>query len=80
MGKRGHDVSANDPNESTRPPAPPPRRMASEMTLPSVVGIIGPDVTSALAAKERFVARLRSVDPTLIEAFDEFLLDYTAPR
>ncbi len=68
-----------DPYDS-RPPPPPPRRSVSEMTLPSVVGVLCPDVTSALAAKERFVAKLRSVDPALVEAFEEFLLDYSAPR
>jgi len=50
------------------------------MTMPSVVGVLDPDVTSALAAKERFVAQLRSVDPSLVDAFEEFLLDYLAPR
>ena len=26
------------------------------------------------------VAKLRSVDPSLVDAFEEFLLDYSAPR
>ena len=68
-----------DPFDS-RPPPPPQRRMISEMTMPSVVGVLCPDVTTALAAKERFVAQLRSVDPALVEAFEDFLLDYSAPR
>lgn len=52
-------------------------RRPSDMTMESVVG---PDVKAALVAKEKFVARLRSVDPTLIVDFEEFLFDYGAPR
>ena len=52
-------------------------RRPSDMTLESVVS---PEVKAALVAKDKFVARLRSVDPSLIADFEEFLFDYGAPR
>ncbi|MEO7032496.1 MAG: hypothetical protein ABI548_01590 [Polyangiaceae bacterium] len=39
-----------------------------------------PAVVEALAAKRKFVARLESVDPSLIADFEEFLHGYAAPR
>ena len=55
----------------------PTYRRPSDMTMESVVS---PDVKAALVAKDKFVARLRSVDPSLIADFEEFLFDYGAPR
>ncbi len=52
-------------------------RRPSDMTMESVVS---PEVKAALIAKEKFVAKLRSVDPSLVADFEEFLFDYAAPR
>lgn len=55
----------------------PGLRRPSDMTMESVVS---PEVKAALVAKEKFVARLRSVDPSLVADFEEFLFDYAEPR
>ncbi len=52
-------------------------RRPSDMTMESVVS---PEVKAALLAKEKFVAKLRSVDPTLVADFEEFLFEYSTPR